>query len=153
MITSSAHRERFRSRFLRKGFIFFLIPALVMIGSCSQSGVDVSDGVGIRLADEAVASSRVVHLSLDAESKSRSYSISIDNNGEEELLVERLQYTNPEHFTLYSDDIPGPVPAGESAVIEVNFHPRYPGNWQSEVRLYSDSVDSPITFDIRGTSR
>ncbi len=151
---SHAPSKRFRSPLSLSGVYLVPLVLLTILVGCSQSGVGVTDEIGIRIANEELPESRVVQLSTqDGSERSRSYSITIDNNGAEELLVERLQYTNPEHFTLYSEDIPGPIPAGGSAAIEVSFHPRKTGDFSSEVRLYTDSDDSPITFDVRGTSR
>ncbi len=76
--------------------------------------------------------------------------VAVTNPRPSALTIERIEYTNPDSFSVYADEIPGVLASGETAYIEVTFHPAHPGIFESRVRLYLEGRVEPVEVLLSG---
>ena len=77
--------------------------------------------------------------------------ITLENNGEGELVISSVTMRDSTVFTI-SREIGSSIPAGQSDYITIKFTPTSEGNFTDELYIESDSPTSIDTVNIRGSS-
>ena len=137
-------------RWIAYAFTAFVI--VVTSVSCSDNPI-----LGeISITDVAEISEHVpvIRLETDKAGTSRFATVSLNNTGERTIAISRIVYSLPERFAILSTRIPGEIEPGDSALIEIVFHPQSheesdsTETYHSSVQIFLDGRERPVEFVV-----
>ena len=132
--------------------LFILLVALV--SGCNDTSIpaDVPQLVVSRQQD--FSQKQLFDLGIaDVGKETVFYNFSVASTTKEPVHVTRIEYTNPEDFTILSNSIPGTITRDDEAGFEVSFHPSVRGPHESAISVYVDGFTKPFVLHITGEAR
>ena len=81
------------------------------------------------------------------------YNFSVASVAKDPISITKIEYTNPEDFTILSNSMPGVVTREKDAGFEVSFHPGVRGFHESEISVYVEGFSKPFVLHLTGEAR